>query len=218
MNTALSDVLLHALEATNSPVTVTDALAPDNPIIYCNYAFLKLTGYDESEVVGKNCRFLQGIDTDKRVVKDLKEAISRGEGIDVTLLNYKKDGEQFWNDLQITPLTNSEGTVTHFFGFQNNISERLEKERVAALVDKLEAELHLSEMENQQLVKIEQLKNRFTNIINNDLRAPLTVALENIDNSPLADDKNLTDARDAITATLKALDAFTESASSDIQK
>ncbi len=218
MNSALSDILLHALQATTSPVTVTDALAPDNPIIYCNQAFLDLTGYNEAEVLGKNCRFLQGIDTDKRVVKKLQDSITEGYGIDVTLLNYRKDGEQFWNDLQITPLKNSDGVVTHFFGFQNNISERLERDRAATLVEKLEAELQLSEMESQQRAKIEQLKTRFANIINNDLRAPLTVALENIDNSPLVGDKNLTDARGAITETIKALDAFTESANSDIQK
>lgn len=158
MDIAMKDVLIQALAETRSPVTITDALAPDNPIIYCNKAFTELTGYPEEEIIGRNCRFLQGDGTDKTVVETLRTAIESHEASTVTLMNFTKNGEPFWNDLQVTPVRNGEGVVTHFFGFQANISERLEKEKAAALVTKLESEIHLAELEDK---KIKTLKKQY---------------------------------------------------------
>ena len=125
MNLSDDNVLIKALGATGSPVTITDARLPDNPIVYCNDAFLTLTGYDREEIIGKNCRFLQGIDTDRRKVAELKQLIDARKDSSVTLLNFTKDGRSFWNDLQISPVFNEKNELTHFIGFQNDIMQRV---------------------------------------------------------------------------------------------
>lgn len=136
-----NDVLLAALKFTGSPVTVADVNTPDAPIVFCNKAFLDLTGYDEGEVIGRNCRFLQGPDTDAAAIHRLGSSIAHGTESIETILNYKKDGTAFWNDLLVSPIKDDSGRVTHYVGFQTDISERLEKERANDLVQRIEDEL-----------------------------------------------------------------------------
>ena len=98
-------------------------VSDESPLIYANKGFERLTGYLAKEVVGKNCRFLQGADTDEASVDIIRQAIEKREGCTVELLNYKKDGTPFWNRLSISPLKNDQGVVTHYIGIQSDITE-----------------------------------------------------------------------------------------------
>lgn len=116
------------LEANPSGVILVDALQPDMPIIYVNSAFEKLTGYHRSDVIGRNCRFLQGNDRDQPQIAVLRKAIREQTDANVTLRNYRKDGTRFWNELRISPIRDQHGIVTHYIGIQNDITERVETE------------------------------------------------------------------------------------------
>lgn len=113
-----------ALDAAGLGVVITDALVEDNPIVYLNEGFEELTGYDEEEVLGRNCRFLQGDETDPETVADIREAIDGGASISTDIRNYDADGELFWNHLEIFPITDDTGTITNFVGFQRDITNR----------------------------------------------------------------------------------------------
>ena len=88
-------------------MTISDPSLPDNPLIYANNGFEELTGYSAEEVIGRNCRFLQGPDTDEKSTEIIREAIRNERACTVQILNYKKDGTPFWNRLSITPGTRS---------------------------------------------------------------------------------------------------------------
>src|SRR4051794_9947408 len=87
-----------AINATSNGVVITDHSQPDEPIIYCNEAFEKLTGYSKQEIIGHNCRFLQDGDTNQDARRELKEAVRTGSYCQVEIRNYKKDGRLFWNE------------------------------------------------------------------------------------------------------------------------
>ncbi|MBW8242792.1 MULTISPECIES: PAS domain-containing sensor histidine kinase [Flagellimonas] len=113
-----------ALEAALNGITITDALQEDNPIIYANTAFEKITGYAKEEILGRNCRFLQAGDHDQEAVKKMYGAIKEGKGCHVQLRNYKKDGTLFWNEVSINPIADESERITHYVGIQNDITER----------------------------------------------------------------------------------------------
>ncbi|MCL5745727.1 MAG: SpoIIE family protein phosphatase [Acidobacteria bacterium] len=112
-----------ALASSAEGITITDARLPDNPLIYANAGFERLTGYSAAEVIGRNCRFLQGPGTDPEAVAVLRTAIQNRRAVTVTLLNYRKDGAPFWNRLSITPVRDAAGAVTHFIGVQSDVTE-----------------------------------------------------------------------------------------------
>ncbi|GAB4157545.1 MAG: hypothetical protein Tsb0033_09510 [Winogradskyella sp.] len=134
-----------ALDSANNGIVITDALKPDNPIIYHNAAFERLTGYTKAEILNKNCRFLQSDDRDQKELAKIRKAIKNGEGCLATLRNYKKDGTLFYNNLYITPITNRRGVVTHFIGVQNDVTERIRAE---------EEKNHLATIFNESLNEI----------------------------------------------------------------
>jgi sigma-B regulation protein RsbU (phosphoserine phosphatase) len=117
-----------ALEATAEGIVITDALHKQNPIIYANAGFERLTGYTAAEVLGSNCRFLQGTDTDPATREELSRAIRERYPCTVEILNYRKDGSRFWNRLSVTPIRDDGGGVTHFIGVQSDVTERREAE------------------------------------------------------------------------------------------
>jgi PAS domain S-box-containing protein len=123
-----------AIASSTNGIILTDAGLPDNPIIFVNPAFERLTGYTAEEAIGKNCRFLQGPDTDPEAVAKLHEAVEQRTDANVVLLNYRKDGSTFWNDLTIAPVPDADGNVTHFVGLQNDVTDRkrAEEELLAA--------------------------------------------------------------------------------------
>jgi PAS domain S-box-containing protein len=116
---------LMALALSNSAnaVILADATAKDIPIIYVNEAFTDITGYTQQEVLGRNCRFLQGKDRNQAGLEQLREAIATGKSCRVLLRNYRKDGMLFWNDLSFAPIYNRHKDLTHFVGVINNVTE-----------------------------------------------------------------------------------------------
>ena len=123
--TGRGDPFAAAVRATRMPMVITDPAKPDNPIVFCNEAFQKLTGYDREEIIGRNCRFLQGPATDRNTVREIREAIAAGRSIDIDLLNYRKDGSTFWNALYLSPVHDSAGTLKFFFASQLDITDRV---------------------------------------------------------------------------------------------
>ena len=124
-------LLEKAANTTSEGITINTMSEEDKPLIYANEGFERLTGYSIKEVVGKNCRFLQGDGTDENSVNKIRQAIRSGTECTVELLNYKKDGTPFWNRLSLTPLKNSKGEVTNYVGIQSDITELKEtKERL----------------------------------------------------------------------------------------
>ncbi|NRP21641.1 Blue-light-activated histidine kinase [Ensifer adhaerens] len=128
------DPFAAAFKATRMPMIVTDPTQPDNPIIFCNTAFEKLTGYSSVEVVGRNCRFLQGADTNPGTVARIRSAIDAGSDIAVDILNYRKNGQSFWNALFLSPVRDDNDKIVYFFASQldfTNVKSR-EAELAAA--------------------------------------------------------------------------------------
>ncbi|WP_240721623.1 EAL domain-containing protein [Halomonas marinisediminis] len=117
-------ILEQGVEVSVNGLVIVDALRPDMPITYVNRAFETMTGYQREEVLGRNCRLLQGPDTDPQAVLQLRERLSRQQEVHVTLCNYRKDGAIFWNELYISPIRDRCGQVTHFVGIQHDVSER----------------------------------------------------------------------------------------------
>jgi PAS domain S-box-containing protein len=113
-----------AVQASSNGVVITDNLQPDQPIIYCNEAFEKLTGYSREEIIGHNCRFLQSGDREQQSRTAIRSAIDKGEHCQIEIRNYKKSGEMIWNELMISPVINDENVVTHYIGIQNDITRR----------------------------------------------------------------------------------------------
>ncbi|NJO19240.1 MAG: PAS domain S-box protein, partial [Spirulinaceae cyanobacterium RM2_2_10] len=132
---ALLHLYAPALAATSTGIAIADLCQPDQPIIYCNPAFETMTGYPPAEVIGRNCRFLQGEDTDPAAVAQLRAAIASGQECQVTLKNYRKDGTSFWNELSISPIHDEAGKLTHYIGIQNDVTQRREDEEVRRLME-----------------------------------------------------------------------------------
>ncbi|MCA3309041.1 MAG: response regulator [Roseomonas sp.] len=122
--TPLQGVLSAAVLATPTGIVICDPNLPDCPIIYANPAFYRITGYDEEEVIGRNCRFLQGPGTNPRHIKALREAIETGKAIDVEIVNHRKDGSRFVNELHLSPIFDDDGEVRYIFGIQHDVSAR----------------------------------------------------------------------------------------------
>lgn len=120
--------LARAVASATEGILITDPHQPDNPVIYANPAFLRMTGYGLEEVLGRNCRFLQGPGTETKVVDRIRSAIREQREVTATLLNYRKDGEPFWNELKIAPVFSEQGELLYFVGLQNDISERKRSE------------------------------------------------------------------------------------------
>mgnify|MGYP002641302622 CR=1 FL=1 len=124
--TKLQSLLAKAADETIEGIIISDASLPDNPLIYVNDGFVNLTGYSKDEVLGKNCRFLQGPDKNSQAAAELRSAINQGRECKVDILNYRKDGSQFWNRLSITPIRGQSGQVVNFVGVQFDITELTE--------------------------------------------------------------------------------------------
>ena len=112
-----------AMAQTRMAVCLADPRKPDMPIVFANRAFSTLTGYDEHEVVGRNCRFLQGPETDQAEVDKIRAALRTEDVVVVELLNYRKDGSTFWNALHLGPIYREDGELLYFFGSQWNVSD-----------------------------------------------------------------------------------------------
>jgi PAS domain S-box-containing protein len=124
-NGLIPQVLSAILDECVNGVTLADPDLEDAPIVYANRAFERLTGYAQDEIVGHNCRFLQGEDRDQEARFQIAEAMKKHEAIEVTLRNYKKDGTMFHNRLKITPLYDKKNRVIYYLGVQYDITEQV---------------------------------------------------------------------------------------------
>jgi diguanylate cyclase (GGDEF)-like protein/PAS domain S-box-containing protein len=126
---ALSHGLLErALDAATTGITIADMSRPDAPLIWVNAAFSELTGYPDRQVLGRNCRLLQGPATDQRTIAELSVAVAAGRQIRTRLLNQRADGMPWWNELQLSPVRDTHGTLTHYIGVQHDVTARVEAE------------------------------------------------------------------------------------------
>ena len=127
-----------AIRAATQGLVITDAGLPDSPIIYASPGFERMTGYASEECLGRNCRFLQGEETDPGAVARVREAIRAGEPCVVELVNRRKDGNPFWNQLSISPIRDEAGRLTHFVGVLADVTERRHLEEQFRQAQKME--------------------------------------------------------------------------------
>jgi PAS domain S-box-containing protein len=132
-------VFLAAVRMTRMPMIVTDPRQPDNPIVFANEAFQQLTGYTEAEVLGRNCRFLQGARTDREAVREIREAIADQRPVQAELLNYRRDGSVFWNALFVGPIFDTDDRLLYFFASQLDVTRRRASEDAYRQAQKMEA-------------------------------------------------------------------------------
>lgn len=141
-DTTLDDrgsVFFAALEMTRMPMILADPRQDDCPIAFANNAFLDLTGYEEAEVLGRNCRFLQGAGTDPGSVRQLREAVEGKRATALEILNYRRDGTPFWNAIFMGPVFDKQGELIYFFASQLDVSKRRDSEQSLRQSQKMEA-------------------------------------------------------------------------------
>ena len=129
-----------ALDAIDAGVTIADMRRPDQPLIYASQGFCRLTGYASEDILGRNCRFLQGDDRDQPQRAAIRAALAGGFSAKVVLRNYRRDGSMFWNELSLSPILDADGKVTHTVGVQMDVTDRVadrERLRAAAHTDPL---------------------------------------------------------------------------------
>jgi PAS domain S-box-containing protein len=164
----LAQARLHLLEravaASSNGIIITDVSQPDMPIVYANPRFETITGYTTNEVIGRNCRFLQGNDTNQPAIAEIRTALSQGEECRVILRNYRKDGRMFWNQLSISPVRDTTGKLTNYIGAISDISDRILAE-IALQQAKEKAET------------ANEAKSQFLANMSHELRTPLNAIL-----------------------------------------
>lgn len=130
----LSGLRDRAVLATDVSFTISDPSQDDNPLVWVNPAFTRITGYEFDEAIGRNCRFLQGAATDPDTVAVMRQALQEQQSVTVTVLNYRKDGTAFWNEVSMSPVFDGAGTLTNYVGVQADVTARVqaEAEREAA--------------------------------------------------------------------------------------
>jgi len=121
-------VLSQILDTCINGITLSDPDQPDNPIVYANEAFELITGYDREEIIGRNCRFLQGNDRDQPEIEQIREALREHKPVTVTLRNYRKDGSLFLNQFSIRPLVDPQGRLIYYLGTQYDVTEMVRAE------------------------------------------------------------------------------------------
>jgi PAS domain S-box-containing protein len=157
-------VFRSAAEATSTGVLITDPSLDDNPIIYVNPYFQKMTGYAEDEIRGRNCRFLQGPGSDRNVIRTIHEAIRSEINFRGEILNYRKDGSTFWNNLTISPAKDQFGITQYFIGIQQDVTAQktalLERDKVIS-----------------ELTAINSVLTRFAQTTSHELKNPLSAII-----------------------------------------
>ncbi len=147
------ELAIIGVERTRMPMVVTDARQADNPIVLANKAFLDLTGRSVDEVLGRNCRFLQGADTCPRAIAEIRAAIAQEREITIELLNYRKDGTSFWNQLCFSPVHDEAGDLLYFFGSQMDVTKRRQAQELQAAEYRLLREIDHRAMNALALVQ-----------------------------------------------------------------
>ncbi|GAB7018559.1 bacterio-opsin activator domain-containing protein [Halostagnicola bangensis] len=157
-NSSTNDRAVKARAVNEAPVgvAISDPSLEDNPLVYVNDTYQDLSGYEFEDIVGRNCRVLQGPDSDPHAVEEMRAAIDDERPVTVELKNYRKDGTEFWNEVTIAPVYDGRGELTNYVGFQNDITARKEAE--------LEAERRTEELE-YTLERVEGLIQDVTDVV-----------------------------------------------------
>lgn len=165
MSTVQKDIAVKelAMDSCAEGITIADFTQPDQPLIYANVGFEVMTGYSVQETVGHNCRFLQGPGTDQNELNKLRNAIKKGEAVTVVLKNYKKSGEEFMNQLSLTPIRDADGQVMYYVGIQSDVTE---------LFKRRDDELNALKMMARAEAATEA-KSRFLAHMSHEIRTPL---------------------------------------------
>ncbi|WP_016956198.1 ATP-binding protein [Catenovulum agarivorans] len=160
-----------AIETAPCGILIVDASLDSQPIVYVNPAFEAITGYDKAEVLGQNCRFLQGEESDPQAVEQISQAIRLQQPITTTIINYTKQGKKFYNQLSITPVFDNHGKLTHYLGIQNDVTERMaaENQLKTAIVEREQA------LEKAQ--ESAKLKSAFLASMSHEIRTPMNGVL-----------------------------------------
>ena len=164
-----------AMAATSTGVTIADATKPEHPIIYCNPAFESMTGYRREEILGKNCRFLQGIDTDSEALEIIRQALKTDSECQVTLKNYRKDGTTFWNALSVSPVRDRTGKLTHFIGVQRDITDRKQAEE-----DLQNSEAQSREQSTQLATALDELQTTHSQLVQSEKMSSLGLLIAGV--------------------------------------
>lgn len=190
---------VHAVESSAVPIAIADPFEPDCPLVFVNDAFLALTGYSEDEVLGRNCRFLQGPDTRDEDRAILKKAVQERQTISHEILNYRKDGTAFWNELHMAPMLDDAGELLYFIATQVDITERVERQ--AGLQQALDER---TEALRDQAARTHHMAQEMTHRVRNSLA--LIQAMLRMQLSSLSDGK----ARNALVGALSRIQAIVE--------
>jgi len=133
----IPNVLAEILDNCVNGVTLSDPDLPDNPIVYANSVFERMTGFSRDEIIGRNCRFLQGDDSEQPGIAEIRAALADQRPVEVTLRNYRKDGSRFYNRLSIRPLLDPDGKVIYYLGVQYDVTEQVEAQQEIARLTQL---------------------------------------------------------------------------------
>jgi PAS domain S-box-containing protein len=159
-----NDVLATAVGSVSSGIVICDATRADHPVTFANAAFTRITGYATEEIIGRNCRILQGRDTDADALDKLRRALAQQRSVHVTLRNYRKDGRTFWNELAISPVTDNTGRVVQFVGIMSDVTQRIRGE------ESLREAKNQAEFANRS-------KSEFLANVSHELRTPLNAII-----------------------------------------
>lgn len=159
-----NDVLATAVGAVTSGIVICDATQAEHPVTFANTAFARITGYAAEEIIGRNCRILQGRDTDPEALDKLRRALIQQRAVNVTLRNYRKDGRTFWNELSISPVTDESGRVVQFVGIMSDVTQRIRGE------ESLREAKNQAEFANRS-------KSEFLANVSHELRTPLNAII-----------------------------------------
>jgi len=130
-------VKTRAMDGAAAGISIADPNEPEQPLVYVNEGFERITGYDASDALGRNCRFLQGDATDPETVARLRAAIEAEAAVSVELINYRYDGTPFWNQVRLDPVFDDEGALSHYLGFQADVTKRRRTERLVQLLNRV---------------------------------------------------------------------------------
>ncbi len=166
-----------AIQSTSCSFTISNATDPELPLLWVNPAFTVTTGYSVEEAIGRNCRFLQGPGTDPARVQELRTALAAGRDATVVLLNYRKDGTSFWNQVAISPVRDDAGRLTHFVGAQTDVTERVEADQRLALLAAATSLLAVT-------LDLDEAMDRLTHLLVRELADGMVLTLTDLPGAP----------------------------------